>query len=209
VLSSIVVCLHTISGMEKGVDFYYPKDVPHGEVRSRWYKSKVTGHTRHVMVYTPPGYDTDLNKRYPVLYLQHGGGEDETGWTRQGHVNFILDNLIAAGKARPMIVVMEKGYARRAGAPAGPVGKGKGGGAFEDVVRKDLVPLIDSTYRTIPHREQRAIAGLSMGAGQSMRIGLAHLDTFSAIGAFSGPATSMRRRPMAACSPIPPRLTRR
>jgi enterochelin esterase-like enzyme len=102
-------------------------------------------------------------------------------------MNFILDNLIAAGKAKPMIVVMEKGYATRKGAPAEPGGKGKGdGGAFEDVVLKDLIPLIDSTYRTIPHREQRAIAGLSMGAGQALRIGLTHLDTFSAIGAFSG-----------------------
>jgi enterochelin esterase-like enzyme len=172
---------------EKGVDFYHPKDVPHGEVRSRWYKSRVTGQTRHIMVYTPPGYDTDPKTRYPVLYLQHGGGEDETGWTRQGHVNFILDNLIAAGKAKPMIVVMEKGYATRAGAPVGPGGKGKGdGGAFEEVILKDLIPLIDSTYRTIPHRDRRVIAGLSMGAGQAMRIGLAHLDTFSAIGAFSG-----------------------
>ena len=135
---------------EKGVDFYHAKDVPHGEVRSRWYKSKVTGQTRHVMVYTPPGYDADPKKRYPVLYLQHGGGEDETGWTRQGHVNFILDNLIAAGKAKPMIVVMEKGYATRAGDTAAPAGKGKGdGGAFEDVVLKDLIPMIDSTYRTI------------------------------------------------------------
>ncbi len=172
---------------EKGVDFYHARDVPHGEVRSRWYRSKVTGQTRHIMVYTPPGYDSDSKKRYPVLYLQHGGGEDETGWTRQGHVNFILDNLIAAGKARPMIVVMEKGYARRAGEAARPAGRGRGdGGAFEDVVLKDLVPLIDSTYRTVAHREQRAIAGLSMGAGQALRIGLAHLDTFSAVGAFSG-----------------------
>jgi enterochelin esterase-like enzyme len=171
---------------EKGVDFYHPKDVPHGEVRSRWYKSTVTGQTRHVMVYTPPGYDSDPQKRYPVLYLQHGGGEDETGWTRQGHVNFILDNLIAAGKARPMIVVMEKGYATKAGAPPEPGGRGFGGGAFEEVVLKDLIPLIDSTYRTQPYRDQRAIAGLSMGAGQAMRIGLGHLDTFSAIGAFSG-----------------------
>jgi enterochelin esterase-like enzyme len=172
---------------ERGVDFYHAKDVPHGEVRSRWYKSTVTGQTRHVMVYTPPGYDTDPKKRYPVLYLQHGGGEDETGWTRQGHVNFILDNLIAAGKARPMIVVMETGYATRAGAPAEPPGKGKGdGSAFEEVVLKDLIPMIDATYRTIPHRDQRAIAGLSMGAGQALRIGLAHLDTISAIGAFSG-----------------------
>jgi enterochelin esterase-like enzyme len=172
---------------EQDVDFYHAKDVPHGEVRSRWYKSMVTGQTRHVMVYTPPNYDANQKTRYPVLYLQHGGGEDETGWSRQGHVNFILDNLTAVGKAKPMIVVMEKGYATRAGAPTGPGGKGKGdGGAFEDVVLKDLIPMIDSTYRTIPHRDQRAIAGLSMGAGQAMRIGLTNLDTFSAIGAFSG-----------------------
>jgi enterochelin esterase-like enzyme len=176
---------------EKGVDFYFAKDVPHGEVRSRWYHSKVTGQARRVMVYTPPGYDADLKQRYPVLYLQHGAGEDETAWSRQGHMNFILDNLIAAGKAKPMIVVMEKGYATKAGASTEPPGKGKGFGkgffsAFEDVVIKDLVPLIDSTYRTIPHREQRAIAGLSMGAGQAMQIGLTHLDMFSAIGAFSG-----------------------
>jgi enterochelin esterase-like enzyme len=172
---------------EKGVDFYHPRDVPHGEVRSRWYKSTVTGKTRRVMVYTPPGYDADPQKRYPVLYLQHGGGEDETGWTRQGHVNFILDNLIASGKARAMIVVMDKGYATRAGAKPAAPRKGKGDPAvFEDVVLKDLIPMIDSSYRTIAARDHRAIAGLSMGAGQAMRIGLTHLDTFSAIGAFSG-----------------------
>jgi enterochelin esterase-like enzyme len=174
---------------EKGVDFYHVKDVPHGEVRSRWYKSKVTGQTRHVMVYTPPGYDTDREKRYPVLYLQHGAGEDETGWTRQGKMNFILDNLFAEKKAVPMIVVMEKGYATRAGATAGPGGPGKFDfSPFEDVVLKDLIPMIDATYRTRADREHRAIAGLSMGAGQALRIGLTHLDTFSAVGAFSGGA---------------------
>jgi enterochelin esterase-like enzyme len=171
---------------EKGVDFYHAKDVPHGEVRSRWYTSKVTGQTRHIMVYTPPGYDADRDRRYPVLYLQHGGGEDETGWTRQGKVNFILDNLIAEKKAVPMIVVMERGYATRAGAAAEPKGKGFNFGAFEDVVLKDLIPLIDSTYRTVADREHRAIAGLSMGAAQAMQIGMTHLDTFSAVGAFSG-----------------------
>ncbi|QEL16239.1 alpha/beta hydrolase-fold protein [Limnoglobus roseus] len=172
---------------EKGVDFYHAHDVPHGEIRSRWYKSATTGQTRHAMVYTPPGYDGDREKRYPVLYLQHGGGEDETGWGKQGHVNFILDNLIAGGKAVPMIVVMEKGYATRAGTVAQPGGPGRGdGGAFEDVVMKDLIPLVDATYRTNPTRNQRAIAGLSMGAGQAMQIGMAHLDTFSAVGAFSG-----------------------
>jgi enterochelin esterase-like enzyme len=173
---------------EKGVDFYHAKDVPHGEVRSRWFHSKVTGKLRHVMVYTPPGYDADPKKRYPVLYLQHGGGEDETGWTRQGYVNFILDNLIAEGKAKAMIVVMEKGYATRSGeAPTKGKGFGKGGSsAFGDVVIKDLIPMIDSTYRTIPDRDHRAIAGLSMGAAQAMQIGLTHLDIFSAVGAFSG-----------------------
>jgi enterochelin esterase-like enzyme len=172
---------------EKGVDFYHAKDVPHGEVRSVWYKSKVTGQTRHIMVYTPPGYDADRERRYPVLYLQHGGGEDETGWTRQGHANFILDNLIAGKKAVPMIVVMEKGYAARAGAAGGQPGKFDSG-PFEDVVIKDLIPMVDSTYRTKADRGSRAIAGLSMGAGHAMRIGLGHLDTFSVVGAFSGGA---------------------
>jgi enterochelin esterase-like enzyme len=171
---------------EQGVDFYHAKDVPHGEVRSRWYTSKVTGRTRHVVVYTPPGYDADPQARYPVLYLQHGGGEDETGWTRQGKANFILDNLIAEKKAVPMIVVMEKGYATRAGAAAEPKGKGFNFGAFEDVVVKDLVPMVDAAYRTVAGREHRAIAGLSMGGAQSLQIGLTHLDTFSAVGAFSG-----------------------
>ena len=109
---------------EKGVDYYLPKDVPHGEVRERWYFSKTTEDWRRIFVYTPPGYDTDRDTRYPVLYLQHGGGEDETGWPNQGRVGFIMDNLIAAKKARPMLVVMEQGYARRPGetapAPAPP-----------------------------------------------------------------------------------------
>jgi hypothetical protein len=94
---------------EKGVDYYLPKDVPHGDVRSHWYYSKLTEAWRRCFVYTPPGYDTNVRTRYPVLYLQHGSGEDETGWSIQGHVNFILDNLIAAGKAKPMIVVMDRG----------------------------------------------------------------------------------------------------
>ncbi|MBX3442869.1 MAG: hypothetical protein KF774_10715 [Planctomyces sp.] len=170
-----------------GVDFHHARDVPHGEVRSRWYSSAVTGKTRHIQVYTPPGYDADPQKRYPVLYLQHGGGEDETGWTRQGHVNFILDNLIADGKAQPMIVVMEKGYATRAGEPEMPPQRGRGdGGAFEDVVLKDLIPMIDANYRTLANRDHRAIAGLSMGGGQALSIGLTHLDTFSVIASFSG-----------------------
>src|SRR5215469_533312 len=97
---------------EKGVDFYDAKDVPHGEVRAFWYHSRVTGKPRRAFVYTPPGYDAGKG-RYPVLYLQHGAGEDERGWTTQGRANFILDNLIAAGRARPMLVVMDRGYATR------------------------------------------------------------------------------------------------
>ena len=89
--------------------------MPHGEVRERWYHSSTTQHWRRIFVYTPPGYDTDREMRYPVLYLQHGGGEDERGWPNQGRVSFILDNLLAERKARPMIVVMEQGYARRPG----------------------------------------------------------------------------------------------
>ncbi|VTR95132.1 Uncharacterized protein OS=Dysgonomonas mossii DSM 22836 GN=HMPREF9456_02279 PE=4 SV=1: Esterase: CBM_48: Esterase [Gemmata massiliana] len=112
---------------EKGVDFFHAKDVPHGEVRSKWYTSKVTGQTRHIQVYTPPGYD-DSKQKYPVLYLQHGGGEDETGWVKQGHMNFILDNLIAEKKAVPMVVVMEKGYASKAGEQPSAPGRGFRGG---------------------------------------------------------------------------------
>ena len=188
---------------EKGVDFYLPKDVPHGEVRERWYFSKTTQDWRRIFVYTPPGYDNDRDARYPVLYLQHGGGEDETGWPRQGHVAFIMDNLIAERKARPMIVVMERGYARRPGEPAPaprpparPAAPGQNPpprpdfsrmfGAFEEVMVKDLIPMIDATYRTIPDREHRAMAGLSMGGMQTFQITLKHLDLFSYIGGFSG-----------------------
>jgi hypothetical protein len=105
---------------EKDVDYYQPKDVPHGEVRIRWYLSKVTGEYRRLFVYTPPDYDANSKGRYPVLYLQHGSGEDETGWMIQGRASFILDNLIAAGKAKPMILVSGNGYATRAGKPGLP-----------------------------------------------------------------------------------------
>jgi enterochelin esterase-like enzyme len=124
-----------------------------------------------------------------VLYLQHGAGEDERGWSTQGRMNFILDNLIAAGKARPMLVVMDRGYAARAGAQVAPSGRGSrfaGTSAFEDVVLKDLIPTIDSKYRTLSDREHRAMAGLSMGGGQTLQITLCHLDKFSHIGVFSG-----------------------
>ena len=172
-------------------DFYLPKNVPQGEVRSRWYFSKTTEQWRRANVYTPPGYDSS-GKRYPVLYLQHGSGENETSWAKQGRVNFILDNLIAAKNAVPMIVVMENGMvATKPGAPATPPAGGRGprgNAAFEEVVINDLIPMIDATYRTLSDREHRAIAGLSMGAGQALQIGLGHLDRFAYIGSFSGGA---------------------
>jgi enterochelin esterase family protein len=168
---------------EKGVDFYDAKDVPHGEVRALWYHSKVTGKPRRAFVYTPPGYDKGTDK-YPVLYLQHGAGEDERGWTTQGRANFILDNLLAAKKAKPMIVVTDNGYADKAGQPA-PRGFDFAG--FEAVLTEELVPKIDATYRTLADRDHRALAGLSMGGMQALQIGLKHPDTFASVGAFSAP----------------------
>ena len=179
-------------------DFYAIKAVPHGQVREVWYDSKVTGTWRHALVYTPPGYDEQPQTRYPVLYLQHGGGEDETGWVRQGKANFILDNLIAEGKCKPMIAVMAYGYARRAGYVA-PDLTGKPFGspemmkamqdmaaAFEADVTEALIPFVDKTFRTIADRDHRAMAGFSMGGMQTFQVTLNHLDLFSHIGGFSG-----------------------
>ncbi|MBS1852240.1 MAG: esterase [Acidobacteria bacterium] len=183
---------------EPGSTYYSAQDVPHGQVREVWYPSKITGSWRHALVYLPPGYDTETKLRYPVLYLQHGGGEDETGWIRQGQANFILDNLIAAGHCKPMIVVMAYGYARRAGeAPPDLSGKPFGSPAmlkamqdmasvFEDDVVQALIPYVDSTFRTRSDRDHRAMAGLSMGGMQTFQITLNHLDLFSYIGGFSG-----------------------
>jgi enterochelin esterase-like enzyme len=167
------------------VDFYEPKNVPHGEVRTRWYFSKTTEQWRRAQIYTPPDYDTSGRKRYPVLYLQHGSGENDTSWVKQGRVSFIMDNLIAAKSATPMIVVMENGMvAMKPGGTTAPGGRGNS--AFAEVLVNDLIPMIDATYRTMPDRAQRAIAGLSMGAGQAMQIGMTNLDKFAYVGAFSG-----------------------
>jgi enterochelin esterase family protein len=185
---------------EPGSTYYLPQDVPHGAVREVWYNSKVTGTWRHALVYTPPNYDTQTSVRYPTLYLQHGGGEDETGWIRQGRANFILDNLLAAKSCKPMIIVMAYGYARRAGqAPPDLSGKPFGSpemmkamqdmaAAFEDDVTQALIPYIDANFRTLPDRDHRAMAGLSMGGMQTFQVTLNHLDLFSYIGGFSGAA---------------------
>lgn len=178
--------------------FYRIEDVPHGEVRERWYHSSVTGTWRRIFIYTPPGYDEHSSARYPVLYLQHGAGEDETGWTKQGRANFVLDNLIASGKAKPMLIVMAYGYARPKGVPPPDLSKLRFGSraafhamqvqteGFEDDLTKVVVPLVDSAYRTIPDRDRRAIAGLSMGGMQAFQVALNHLDMFSYLGGFSG-----------------------
>ncbi len=171
---------------ELSVNYYDIREVPHGEVRARSYWSKTTGRWRRCHVYTPPDYDQDQRRRYPVLYLQHGAGEDETGWIRQGRIQFILDNLIAEGRAAPMLVVMDRGYANDAASNAPAAGLAAFA-AFEKVLVDDVVPMIDAAYRTLADREHRALAGLSMGGMQTLFIASHHLNRFAYLGSFSGP----------------------
>jgi len=184
---------------EAGVDFYLPKDVPHGDIREHTYFSKTTQAWRRIFIYTPPQYDADRETRYPVLYLQHGGGEDERGWIVQGHVAHIMDNLIAEKKARPMLIVMGQGYARKPVDPQVPLAPPSRSNrssmphrftrmfdALEEVMINDLIPWVDSTYRTLIDRDNRAMAGLSMGGMQTFTITLNNLDKFAWIGGFSG-----------------------
>jgi enterochelin esterase-like enzyme len=177
---------------ETGVDYYTVKNVPHGDLRSKWYFSAVTGKWRRCIIYCPAGYDNSINEKYPVLYLQHGAGEDERGWGIQGKADIIMDNLLAEGKAKRMLIVMDQGYADRAGTTAQGQQNSAGGrppqgpSAFEDVVIKDLIPFIDGNFRTVPDREHRAMAGLSMGGMQTIQITLTNLDKFSYIAGFSG-----------------------
>ena len=166
---------------ETGVDFYTVKDVPHGTISSKYYFSDVTDGWRRLYVYTPPGYDNEREKRYPVVYVQHGGGEDETGWVNQGKSDVILDNLIAEKKAEPMIVVIANGNIRAGG--GGYSSEGMAG--FKKEMIQNIVPLIDNNYRTHNNAENRAICGLSMGGGQSFYVGLESLDSFGSVGIFS------------------------
>ena len=154
---------------EAGVDFYLDKDVPRGEVRMQRYWSPSMNAWRTCYVYLPAEYEQNPTRRYPVLYLQHGGGEDETGWMRQGHADIILDNLIAEKKANPMLIVCDYGQA----------------GDFEQILLNETIPTIDANYRTLSDAKHRAMAGLSFGGGQSWSIGLKHQETFSSIGVFS------------------------
>lgn len=188
-------------------DFYALKNVPHGETSEVYYYSSVTGSVRHCYIYTPAEYRTDPKKKFPVLYLQHGGGESEHGWAQQGRTGLILDNLIAEGKAVPFIVVMDNGsevYGPNnprperpaAGGPRPPQAQqqGRGGrpggfnfaGAFQDILLKDLIPMVESNYRVIADSRHRAMAGLSMGGMQTHSITLANPSVFSYVGIFSG-----------------------
>jgi len=167
-------------------DFFAVKDVPHGLVSENIYFSKLTGEWRRCFVYTPPGYNDNVKTRYSVLYLQHGSFEDETGWSSQGKANLILDNLIAEKKAVPMIIVMDNGYAYKPQSGTPTDSKARPVSIFEEVMINEIIPMMDAKFRTIANREHRAIAGLSMGANQTMRIIMNNLDKFSAIGGFSG-----------------------
>jgi enterochelin esterase-like enzyme len=186
---------HETSGLEipeAGADFYNAKqDIPHGEVRAHWYFSKITGKWRRAFVYTPPGYDKSTRTRFPVLYLLHGAGENERGWIDQGRANFILDNLIAAKRATPMILVVDSGYASYANAASGtnqsrpnPM---RATEAFSEVMLKEIIPNIDAHYRTVAKPEHRAMAGLSMGGMQTLNLALRHLDQFAWIAGMSSP----------------------
>jgi len=169
-------------------DFYALKDVPHGRVQHILFPSKSTNTSRRAFVYTPPDYNKDQTKRYPVLYLQHGWGEDETGWPNQGKTNLIMDNLIAEGKITPFIIVMTYGMTNEI----------KFGGLrdfeikpFQMVLVDELIPYIDANFRTLSDQPHRAMAGLSMGGMETKMITLANLDKFSHIGLFSGGTFSM------------------
>lgn len=205
------------------IPFYAPHSGSHGQLHENVYYSEITGKWRRCFVYTPPAYNDAANAetRYPVLYLQHGAGENETGWSRQGGVNFIMDNIILGNsssffaflglsvpKAREMIVVMDNGYATYA-APSSENREASesysfpGTEAFGAVMVHELIPMIDRAYRTVSDRNHRAMAGLSMGGMQTMAVTLSHLDLFSYIGTFSG-AQFMRRRQRSGTPAEPP-----
>ncbi len=183
--------------------FYELKDVPHGNVLIKNYFSKTTNSWRHIFVYTPPGYESGNSTRYPVLYLQHGGGEDERVWIEMGRTNVILDNLIAEGKVKPFIVVMENSAALKPGEapmqlrpPARPAPSQRPRFRFtfdtyKEVMINDLIPFIDSNFRTLSDGNNRAMAGLSMGGMVTRTLTLANLDKFAYIGIFSGGSISM------------------
>ncbi|WP_192348536.1 esterase family protein [Algoriphagus sp. Y33] len=170
------------SGIEvpsKGDGYYELKDVPHGEVRRVRYFSKVLRTWRQFFIYTPPGYDSNTMEEYPALYIYHGGGEDETGWANQGKTDLILDNLIAEGKAKPMLVVMPDGNMSASAFTENGLKQ------FEAELKSSLIPYIEENYRVKSGTENRALAGLSMGGIQTLYAGVYNTDLFSYLGVFS------------------------
>jgi enterochelin esterase-like enzyme len=179
------------SGVEvpaKDRDSYAVKRVPHGQMREVLFYSESTKQDRRAFVYTPPGYDNDPGKRYPVLYLQHGWGENEYGWSVQGHAGLIMDNLIAEGKVNPFLIVMTYGMTNDT-RPGGLAGFDIS--HFETVLVNELVPFVDANFRTLSDQPNRAMAGLSMGGMETKLITLRNLDKFSHIGLFSGGTISV------------------
>jgi len=182
------------SGIEipaQDADFYAVKDVPHGQVQQILFASPSTATTRRAYVYTPPGYEKNVSARYPVLYLQHGWGEDETAWANQGHANLIMDNLIASGSTRPFIIVMTYGMTNdvKPGAPGGLASFDIK--PFQTVLLNELIPYVDGHFRTRADARHRAMAGLSMGGFETKLIASANPDKFAYIGLFSGGTYSL------------------
>lgn len=167
-------------------DFYALKDVPHGHVQQVLFPSKSTNTSRRAFIYTPPGYEKDTKKKYPVFYLQHGWGEDETAWSNQGRANLIMDNLIAEGKIKPFIIVMTYGMTNviRPGAPGGL--RSFDITPFQTVLLDELIPYVDANFRTIADQKHRAMGGLSMGGFETHTITLARPDVFSYYALLSG-----------------------
>jgi enterochelin esterase family protein len=177
------------------MDFFALKDVPHGQLVETYYYAKSSNSHRRVYIYLPPGYDKDSSQKYPVLYLQHGMGENETGWGSQGYTAMIMDNLLAEGKAKPFIIVMENSSVNfsRGGRPTRPAGQAAPANQerpnfaaeFERLLLTDLIPYVEANYRVIPNQANRAMAGLSMGGMQTRLIVMANPTLFSHIGMFS------------------------
>ena len=189
-VTSTTTSLFTVSG--DAASFYDVPDGPHGEIRTLLYKSRSNAVTRELTVYIPPGYEEARTRRYPVLYLLHGFANDHHSWHRYGRANDILDNLLAQKKIEPFLVVMPLGYGgahiNGDGTGIPPKGAGTFGGdaaLYERDLLEDIIPMIDSKYRTLADRKRRAIVGFSMGGGQAGRFGLRHLETFSQIGIMS------------------------
>jgi enterochelin esterase family protein len=186
-----------------GSDFLDVRNVPHGAVSAVYYYSSALGRTRRMHVYTPPGYDAGTAK-YPVFYLLHGAGDSDDSWTSVGRANFILDNLIAAKKAQPMIVVMPAGHTTREPMRAPAAGGQAPRDEFAEDFVNDVMPYIEKNYRVLRDRADTAIAGLSMGGGQTLNISMLHLDRFGYVGVFSSGVFSRGPRNTAAVAGTPP-----